>query len=133
VPELKVSAVGGGYPIVIEQGGFARLGARIDELADGHAVLIIADQNTAALLPRQLSVQHGRPVFRINAGEQTKTLTWVEKAATAAAVKGLDRGSLIVAVGGGVVGDLAGVVAATYMRGVRLMQVPTTLLAMVDS
>ncbi|HXA42568.1 MAG TPA: 3-dehydroquinate synthase [Candidatus Solibacter sp.] len=133
MPELKVSAASGEYPIVIEQGGFAHLGARIDELAGGSAVLIIADQNTAALLPRQLAVQHGRPVFRINAGEQTKTLTWVEKAATAAAVKGLDRGSLIVAVGGGVVGDLAGVVAATYMRGVRLMQVPTTLLAMVDS
>ena len=133
MPELKVGAAGGGYPIVIEHGGFARLATRIDELADGHPVLIIADQNTAALLPRQLAVQHGRPVFRINAGEQTKTLTWVEKAATAAAVKGLDRGSLIVAVGGGVVGDLAGVVAATYMRGVRLMQVPTTLLAMVDS
>ncbi len=133
MPELKVSAAGGTYPIVIEHGGWARLGDRIDDLAAGSAVLIIADQNTAALLPRQLAVQHGRPIFRINAGEQTKTLTWVEKAATAAAVKGLDRGSLIVAVGGGVVGDLAGVVAATYMRGVRLMQVPTTLLAMVDS
>jgi 3-dehydroquinate synthase len=111
----------------------ARLGARIDELAGGSAVMIIADQNTAALLPRRLAVQYGRPMFRINAGETSKTLGWVEKACSAAAIKGLDRGSLVVAVGGGVVGDLAGVVAATYMRGIRLLQVPTTLLAMVDS
>lgn len=133
MPELIVNAAAGSYPIVIEKGSFDRLGARIDELSGGSPVLILADQNTAALLPRQLAVQHGRPIFRVNAGEQSKTLTWVEKAASAAALKGLDRGSLIVAVGGGVIGDLAGVVAATYMRGVRLMQVPTTLLAMVDS
>jgi 3-dehydroquinate synthase len=133
MPELTVTAASGSYPIVIEKGSMARLGARIDELAGGSAVMIIADQNTAALLPRRLAVQYGRPMFRINAGETSKTLGWVEKACSAAAIKGLDRGSLVVAVGGGVVGDLAGVVAATYMRGIRLLQVPTTLLAMVDS
>jgi 3-dehydroquinate synthase len=133
MPELSVSAASGAYPIAIEKGSLARLGARIDALAEGSKVMIIADQNTAKLLPRGLAVQAARPLFRIPPGEASKSLGWVEKACTAAAVKGLDRGSLIVAVGGGVVGDLAGVVAATYMRGIRLLQVPTTLLAMVDS
>jgi 3-dehydroquinate synthase len=133
MPELTVSAASGAYPIAIERGSLAWLGARIDELADGSKVLIIADHNTAKLLPRGLAVQAARPLFRIPPGETSKSLSWVEKACSAAAVKGLDRGSLIVAVGGGVVGDLAGVVAATYMRGIRLLQVPTTLLAMVDS
>ena len=133
MPELTVSAASGAYPIAIEGGSLARLGARIDELAGGSKVLIIADQNTAKLLPRGLALQAARPLLRIPPGETSKSLRWVEKACSAAAVTGLDRGSLIVAVGGGVVGDLAGVVAATYMRGIRLLQVPTTLLAMVDS
>jgi 3-dehydroquinate synthase len=133
MPELSVSAASGAYPIAIERGSLARLGARIDELAQGSKALIIADETTAALLPRGLAQDATRPLFRIPPGEASKSLGWVEKAASEAALKGLDRRSLIVAVGGGVVGDLAGVVAATYMRGIRLMHVPTTLLAMVDS
>ena len=66
-------------------------------------------------------------------GESSKSLTWAGRLYTAAAEAGLDRRSLIVALGGGVVGDLAGFVSATYLRGIRLIQAPTTLLAMVDS
>lgn len=133
MPDLNVTAASGAYPIVIARGAVTDLRTRIDELAEGSPVLIIADQNTAALIPRDLAVQEGRPVFKVPPGESSKSFKWLEKACSAAAVKGLDRGSLVVAFGGGVVGDLAGVVAATYMRGVRLLQVPTTLLAMVDS
>ena len=66
-------------------------------------------------------------------GEGSKTLAQVERLCRLAAEGGLRRSDAVVALGGGVVGDLAGFVAATYQRGIRLVHVPTTLLAMVDS
>jgi 3-dehydroquinate synthase len=66
-------------------------------------------------------------------GEENKNLKTVEKGYLALLAAGLNREGIIVAFGGGVVGDLAGYLAATYMRGTRLLQVPTTLMAMVDS
>ena len=67
------------------------------------------------------------------AGERYKTLASVEKLARQMAVAGADRGSLLIAFGGGIVGDVGGFVAAVYMRGIRYVQVPTTFLAQVDS
>jgi len=77
----------------------------------------------------------GKSVLRFDApdGEAYKNLEWVERAYDALAEGGFTRRGAIVAVGGGVVGDWAGFVAATWMRGVPFVQVPTTLLAMVDS
>ncbi len=69
----------------------------------------------------------------IPAGEASKQLAQVERVAAACVAAGLDRRSAIIAVGGGVVGDLAGFVAATLFRGIAVVQVPTTLLAMIDS
>lgn len=69
----------------------------------------------------------------VPAGEGSKTLSWADNLYSAAIEAGLDRSSVIVALGGGVVGDLAGFAAATYLRGVPFVQVPTTLLSQVDS
>ena len=66
-------------------------------------------------------------------GETSKSLSEAEKLFTRAIEAGLDRKSVVIALGGGVVGDLAGFVAATFMRGINLIQIPTTLLAQVDS
>src|SRR5215831_4427308 len=66
-------------------------------------------------------------------GERFKTLRTAENLYTFLIERGVERGDFIVAVGGGVVGDLAGFVAATYLRGIRLVQAPTTLLAQIDS
>ncbi len=66
-------------------------------------------------------------------GEEYKSFATAEELFTCAIKGGLDRGSAVIALGGGVIGDLAGFVAATYMRGIPLIQVPTTLLAQVDS
>jgi len=66
-------------------------------------------------------------------GEKAKTVSTLTRLYEACAASGADRDSVVVALGGGTVGDVAGFLAATYMRGVRLVQIPTTLLAMVDS
>jgi len=72
-------------------------------------------------------------VHLLNDAEAAKTLATVEKAARSLVVAGADRHSLVIAVGGGVIGDVAGFVAASFLRGVALVQVPTTLVAQVDS
>ncbi|MBI3889984.1 MAG: 3-dehydroquinate synthase [Candidatus Wallbacteria bacterium] len=72
-------------------------------------------------------------VLQVPSGEQAKSLGWASKLYDGLLKAGCDRKSVVLAFGGGVVGDLAGFVAATFMRGVPLVQVPTTLLAMVDS
>jgi 3-dehydroquinate synthase len=109
-------------------------------LADGPAcrVLVVSDTNVDALYGdgcarclREAGHQVARAV--VPPGETSKSLCALTRLYDAAAEARLDRRSVIVALGGGVVGDLAGFLAATYMRGVRYLQVPTSLLAMVDS
>lgn len=104
----------------------------------GRRVLLVSDGNVAMHYGdacRQALERAGFGVtpFTIPAGEKSKTLRQAEKLYAAAAAAGLDRSAAIVALGGGVVGDLAGFVAGTYLRGISLIQVPTSLLAMVDS
>lgn len=100
-------------------------------------VLIVTDDNVKEHLyhlTEPLTAQNiNFNVEVIPAGETSKNLRVAEKIYTRAIELGLDRKSPIIAFGGGVVGDLAGFVAATYMRGVPLIQVPTTLLSQVDS
>jgi 3-dehydroquinate synthase len=104
----------------------------------GSRVLIVSDSTVAPLYAAQvvrLFERHGvaAAVATVPAGEGAKTLATVGKLYGEAVHAKLDRHGAIVALGGGVVGDLAGFVAATYLRGVRFLQLPTTLLAMVDS
>jgi len=123
------------YPIHIGQS--LRM-ADLPEFTSGTRVLLVVDSNVDPLhgeaCQKRLAAG-GMDVVKavIPAGETTKSLQWVGYLYEKAAAAGLDRSSVVVALGGGVTGDLAGFVAATYMRGVRLVQIPTTLLAMVDS
>jgi 3-dehydroquinate synthase len=104
----------------------------------GIRALIVSDSHVdplygarcEAVLRRQ-GIEPRRTV--VPAGEASKELPQVQRLYEAALDAGLDRRSVIVALGGGMIGDLAGFVAATYLRGVRFVQVPTSLLAMVDS
>jgi len=77
----------------------------------------------------------GMPVFRfiVPEGEPSKSFGHLESLCRDMARSGMDRGSMVLALGGGVVGDLAGLAASVYLRGIRLIQLPTTLLSMVDS
>jgi len=115
-----------------------RLGAECAALKLGQRCAVVTDSNVgrhfAKAALKSLSVSGFEPVLvTIPAGEKSKCIAVMEKCYDRLAAHRLERKSFIVALGGGVVGDLAGFVAATYLRGIQLVQVPTTLLAQVDS
>ncbi|MBI3720910.1 MAG: 3-dehydroquinate synthase, partial [Fimbriimonas ginsengisoli] len=103
-----------------------------DALADlGPAPWTITDEKVAAALAPVLP--EGGERIAVGPGERSKSLATYERCVRWLSDQGADRNATIIALGGGVVGDLAGFVAATYMRGVRLIQIPTSLMAQVDS
>ncbi|WP_324609837.1 3-dehydroquinate synthase [Oceanobacillus damuensis] len=99
---------------------------------DYSSILVVSDDNVAALYMDDILRNFpGKPVFKsiVQAGEQSKNIETYYQLHTEAIKYGLDRQSLIIALGGGVVGDLAGFAAATFMRGIDYIQMPTTILA----
>jgi 3-dehydroquinate synthase len=130
----------GGRSYVIKVGGglLPRLGAECAQLKLGRRCAVITDSNVgihfAATALKSLTASGFEPVLiTVPAGEKSKRLAMVEKCHDQLAAHRLDRKSFLVALGGGVVGDLTGFIAATYLRGIPFVQVPTTLLAQVDS
>lgn len=126
------------YAIKVGGGLLSRLGAECAQLKFGQRCAVITDSNVARHFARaalkSLAASGFAPVLiSVPAGEKSKRLAVVEKCYDQLAAHRLERKSFIVALGGGVVGDLAGFVAATYLRGVPFVQVPTTLMAQVDS
>jgi 3-dehydroquinate synthase len=121
----------GSYQIHVGNGTIHSLHEIIDAKT---TVAIISDANVAPLYAAQVARQFEQAhLFTVPAGEQFKTLATVNNLYAQLLDAGLDRKSVIIALGGGVVGDMAGFVAATYMRGIDFVQCPTTLLAMVDA
>lgn len=135
---VDISLPGGGYPVFIGEGSLSLLGELMPESLAPGRLLLVTDRTVSALYGpsclRSLEAA-GFRVFtaEIPPGERSKSFRWAVKLYDTAVEAGLDRASPVVALGGGVTGDLAGFVAATYLRGVPLVQVPTTLLAQVDS
>jgi len=126
------------YAIKIAGGLLHRLGAECARLKLGKRCAIISDSNVApryAKVAREALAKAGFESFLIvvPAGETAKSMKSVESCYDQLAGRRMERKSFIVALGGGVVGDLAGFVAATYLRGIPFVQAPTTLLAQVDS
>lgn len=123
------------YPIHIGPGLLAD-GERLAAYAPGRHVLIVSDANVAPhYLARVEAAFAGKTVAAhvLPPGEQEKTLERFAELMTALATLGASRDATLVALGGGVIGDMTGFAAACWMRGVRFVQLPTTLLAMVDS
>ena len=126
------------YAIKIGAGLLARLGRECARLKLGARCAIITDTNVGRRFAKPafnaLATAGFSPsLIVVPAGETAKSLKTVQTCYDLLAAHRLERQSFIIALGGGVVGDLAGFVAATYLRGVAFVQVPTTLLAQVDS
>ena len=128
---LKVHSTRSEYDIVIERGALGRVG---ESLGGYRRVLVVTDSGVppqyAATVARQCAAG---PVLTLLQGEAHKTLESLETILSVLLERGFTRKDAVVAVGGGVVGDVAGFAAACYMRGIDFYNVPTTLLAQVDS
>ncbi|MDQ7842747.1 MAG: 3-dehydroquinate synthase [Armatimonadota bacterium] len=135
---VPVHLSGRDYPVHIGEGILPLLPVDLAALGAGRRVAVVTHRSVrrsaaGALLGVLRSQGFEVSVFDVPAGEGSKSLVMVGALCTRLARARVDRHSTLLAVGGGVVGDLGGFVAATYMRGIRLVHVPTTLLAMVDS
>lgn len=132
---LRVNLGERSYPIRFGADLRADVRAIVDELAAaGRRVAVVTDERVAAAQAEAIRAMFGAaPVLAVEAGEGAKSLAGLGRVLDFLAVSKLDRGGAVFAVGGGVMGDLGGFAAASWLRGVDFFQVPTTLLAMVDS
>jgi 3-dehydroquinate synthase len=125
------------YDVVIGRGLLAELGLLVEKIVRG-PVALISDSVVAGHLGLRVEASlrgRGRQAFRlvVSPGESSKSLEKLARLASELAGLKISRAGAVIGLGGGVIGDLAGFVAASYLRGIAFVQVPTTLLAMVDS
>ncbi len=126
------------YPIFIKDGILETIGADLAKRAIAQRYVVIADEYVAELYSSTLMVSLNRAgidaeLLTFPRGEASKNLQLFAELSSKLAQLGLDRKSCLIALGGGVTGDLTGFLAATYMRGIPFVQIPTTLLSQVDS
>jgi len=126
------------YPVLIGSGILSELGAHLSGFSLSRKIALISDTNVAAIYSSLVQDGLEAAGFSVNAfwvpaGEESKTLDQAAQIYTWLIENKIERRSAIVALGGGVVGDLAGFVAATFLRGVPLIHLPTSLVAQVDS
>jgi 3-dehydroquinate synthase len=134
----RVAGMGPAYQVHVGDGLLDTVGACFRDLACGDRTVIVGDTHTLPLYGERVAAAlraQGVTVSQvaIPAGEATKTIATVSSLWSAFLNAGIERGHAVIALGGGVVGDLTGFAAATWLRGVRWIGLPTTLLAMVDS
>ncbi len=136
MPELRVELGDRSYPIIIGSGAAAKPGNFHPYIAGGQVMLVTnetVDSLYASGLERALAFSEQLDKVVLPDGEQYKTLTTLNLIFDALLRRGHNRKTTLIALGGGVVGDMAGFAAACYQRGVSFLQVPTTLLSQVDS
>ena len=119
------------YEIVFAPLASDEISRRIAGITGGRRPMLVTDRNMEKCYPELIAAFPER--FILEPGEQHKNVAGVAEICSAAVRLGLDRKSCLLALGGGVVGDMTGFAAAMFMRGIDFIQVPTTLLAMVDS
>ncbi|WP_202127688.1 3-dehydroquinate synthase [Clostridium sp. C8-1-8] len=135
---LKVNLTNNSYEIIIEKGSIAKSGQQIKKVFKGEKIVVITDKNVHehyGSTVRNSLEKEGFSVGQIilEPGEKTKGFESLIYIYNSLSDFNLTRSDLIVALGGGVIGDLAGFVASTYLRGIDFVQIPTSLLAQVDS
>ena len=139
MPSVHVDLADRAYQVHVDPGLLARSGERIlDAGVPGSRAAIISDETVASLhaptLIASLEAAGLRPTLHtVPSGEASKSMTHVESVCREMIRAGHDRKSMVVALGGGVVGDLAGFVAAIFYRGIPFVQIPTTIVSQVDS
>lgn len=126
------------YPIIIGSGILESIGDEMKKIGLGKRVAIVTNPSINELYGNKVNeslINCGFLPFivEIPEGENSKTLQWADFLYDNFLSHGMDRGSCVIALGGGVIGDLAGFAAATYMRGISYVQIPTSLLSQVDS
>ena len=137
---VSVTTVGasGPYPVLVGRGLLGSLASLLEEHAAAHRYALVCDSNVATLYGESVLIQLNDAGLNVelltfDAGERNKSRkTWAELTDRLLRA-GFGRDSCLIAMGGGVTGDLAGFVAATYMRGIPVVQVPTSLVAMIDA
>lgn len=130
--------IGTGYSVTVGNGILSQCGQTVREVCSGDSIMIVTDSNVAPLYLASARDSLRRAGFQtytliLAAGESSKTMDSLAQLLEAMAESGLTRADAVVALGGGVVGDLAGFAAGCYMRGISFVQLPTTLLAAVDA
>ncbi len=133
---IPVETARASYDVMVEAGALERAADWIKPLTGGRRLFVAADPQAwrhqgARLRAGLASLDH--TVLELEAGEENKRLTQVESLAERMYAAGADRSCCVVAFGGGIAGDVGGFLAASYMRGVDVIQIPTTLLAQVDA
>jgi len=137
VQTIRVDTPSARYDVLVGSGLIATLATRIERVMDRlpRRIFVVTSPEIWALWGETLSASFAEPpiVLFLSPGEKHKTLASAEKLLRQMVAAGGDRGSLLIAFGGGIVGDVGGFVAAIFMRGIPYVQVPTTFLAQVDS
>jgi 3-dehydroquinate synthase len=135
---IPVALADRSYEIEISRGNVRGISAFIQQRRPTSHAIIITDSNVGPLFAQPINQSLSAAGIRtdlltVPAGETSKSIAQAEKLWNELVARNADRKTIVIAVGGGVIGDLAGFIAATYARGLSLIQVPTTLLAQVDS
>lgn len=135
---VDVALEADGYSVWIGEGLLAHLAEKIRPFDRGGAIALITDTTVGAIYGPRVADSLRDADYRVTqisvaAGEASKSLATVARVCDEMIAGGLDRNSLVIALGGGVVGDIAGFVAGIYYRGIPVIQVPTTIVAQVDS
>ncbi|MBI2817996.1 MAG: 3-dehydroquinate synthase [Acidobacteria bacterium] len=133
---ILVKVPGASYPIFIQNGLLSKAGEYLQPVVAGRKMFILSDSTVWKFWGKELSralAPHPCSVLLVAPGERQKQLGTVEKIALQLALHGAERSSVLLAFGGGVVGDMGGFAASVYLRGIDYVQIPTTLLAQVDS
>jgi 3-dehydroquinate synthase len=137
IKRISVKSSAGPYSVVAGAGAIGRAAKEIAALGRFSSVHVVSSPKvwraTGKTVQRGLRVSNRGAIHLFNDAESAKNLQSVEHIARSLCRAGADRRSLVIAVGGGVVGDVAGFAAASYLRGVALVHIPTTIVAQVDS